>query len=56
MLEKESQCKNVIDYDMKFFISSLVSALDPYQPSTFTVGGMIWESRADTMADMENVM
>jgi hypothetical protein len=26
------------DYDMKFSISSLVSTLDPYQPSSFAVG------------------
>ena len=34
------QCKicEKKDYDMKYFISSLVSTLDPYQPSSFAVG------------------
>jgi hypothetical protein len=40
---------------MKSSISSLVSALDPYQPSSFAVGLEIGVSWADTMADMENV-
>ena len=34
---------------MKFSISSLVSALDPYE-------ALIWEYRADTRADIENAM
>ena len=40
---------------MKSSISSLVSALDPYQPSSFAVGLDMGVSWADTMADMENV-
>jgi hypothetical protein len=40
---------------MQFSIASLVSALDPYQPTNFAVGldMGVW---ADTRADMENVM
>jgi hypothetical protein len=34
---------------MKFSISSLVSAHDPYKPFSLAVG-LIWESRADTRA------
>ena len=33
-----SGLKDYMSYDMKFSISSLVSALDPYQPSSFAVG------------------
>jgi hypothetical protein len=33
-----SGLKDYMSYNMKFSISSLVSALDPYQPSSFAVG------------------
>jgi hypothetical protein len=54
-LEKVNVRYVLKDYDMKFSISSLVSTLDPHQPSNFAVG-LEWELRANTMADMENVM
>ena len=45
-LQYKSQCLEKVnvkicdqkDYDMKYSISSLVSTLDPYQPSSFAVG------------------